>query len=134
MLIAVVVVIFLLLLFVLVTYILTSKTYSFDIEGGSLTIQNRGSHLRIFFQGKLIDDILNPQLIRGERYVLSINDKDVVILLRSSSLGYKLRIEIEMGGKIIADNGVKLREKKKKVKKQVQEKEDDDIQKNIRIM
>lgn len=57
MLIAVVVVIFLLLLFVLVTYILTSKTYSFDIEGGSLTIQNRGSHLRIFFQGKLIDDI-----------------------------------------------------------------------------
>lgn len=110
--IAVLVIILLLLSYILVTYILTTKNYSFDVLGNTISIQNRGAHLKIFLQGQIVEDVINPQLIKGEKYILSVDGKDVVLYCKSSNFGFKLRVDVEVDGKIIADNGVKLKEKK----------------------
>ncbi len=114
MLIAVCVIVCLLLLFVLLSFFLTYKTYEFNIDDKKLKVQNIASHLKIFIDGALIADYFAPKLIQGESYKLKIGDRDVELKCKSSALGYRLSVQIYEGDVKIADNGVRLKTKKAK--------------------
>ncbi len=110
---AAIAVIALLLLFLLVSFFLTYKNYSFKIDENEIKVQNRGAHLKIFIDGKLHKDYFMPQLIKGEEFKVPLNDKEVTIKCKTSSLGYKMRVEVSIDENFITDNGVKLKEKNK---------------------
>lgn len=112
MLIAVCVAVGLLFLFILFSFIMTYKKYEFEIEGSKILIKNIGSHLKIYVDGNLYNDFFAPKLIKGESYKLDLGQKNVTVHCKSSGLGYKFRIQVEMDGKIVADNGVKLKDNK----------------------
>ena len=102
-----------LLLFMLISFLLTSKNYSFNIDNNEIRVQNRGAHLKIFVNGQLFEDYYMPQLIKGEEYKIVLNnDKEVVLKCKSSALGYKMRVELIVEGNTVADNGVKLKKEK----------------------
>lgn len=113
MLIAILVFTFALFAFVAVSFFLTFKTYEFEVEGNKLKIQNVAAHLKLFINDALVEDHYMPQLIKGEEYKLKLGEKELVLRCKSSNLGYKMRVELLENGEIIADNGVKLRAKKK---------------------
>lgn len=123
---AIISIILVLLVFLVVTYFITCKNYSFEIENHKITVKNRGAHLKIFLDDKIVEDHYMPQLIKGEEYKLQIEDKELVIKIRSSSLGYKMRVEIIVDENIVADNGIILKNREKK-SKNFNESEDDDI-------
>ena len=64
----------LLIIFVLVTFLLTFKTYKFEFEGGQLRVVNVGSHLKIYFNKTLLNDVFSPQLIKGENVDFKIGE------------------------------------------------------------
>lgn len=113
MLIACLVAIALLIVFVLATFFITMKKYSFDFEGGVLTIKNVGSHLKIYFNEELIKDVFSPQLINGEKIVFNIGEKEYSLSAISNAFGNKLKIEIFEGEKVVLSNNVEIKEKKK---------------------
>lgn len=113
MLIAFLVVIALLIVFVVITFFITKKNYKFDLEGGTLRVQNIGSHLKIYFNEELIKDVFSPQLFSGEKVEFKIGEKELSITCKSNYLGNKLRVEIFDGETLLADNGVEIKEKKK---------------------
>ena len=124
MLIAVAVIVAVLFIFIVTSYFLTCKTYTLDVEGSKVLVQNRGSHLRIYVDGTLVDDYINPQIIYGETFKLQINNKEVNLKCQCSSLGFKFRVEADVDGKVVCDNGVVLKKKDAK-RKEAKEKEID---------
>lgn len=114
MLIASIVLVCLLVVFIIVTYILTIKNYTFEIGEEKLQIKNRGSRLKIFVNDKMIVSQVMPQLIHGERYEVEINGKMYIVDCKCNGFGNKMRIEIYADGQLIKDNGVVLPEKKTK--------------------
>jgi hypothetical protein len=57
----------------------------------------------------MINDIFNPQLIAGEKIGVVLNENEYILFCKSTSLGYKLQVELEKDGKVIMDNGIKLK-------------------------
>ena len=114
MLIACIVIVSLFVLFILVTYLITIKKYTFKIDEKDLTIYNRGSKLKILLDNKNILTISMPQLINGEVYDIKIDEKEYNIRCQTNSYGNKLRVEIYKEGKLIDDNKVVLNNKNKK--------------------
>ena len=104
----------LLLIFVFVSFFLTYKKYSFNVEGSTVLVENKGAHLKLYINGSLCEDNYMPQLIKGEEYKLLINGKDVFVKCKSSALGFRMRVEIVIDGKVVADNGVNIKEKTRK--------------------
>ncbi len=130
---AIISIMFVLLIFLVVTYFVSSKNYSFEIENHKIRVQNRGAHLKIFIDDKLIDDHYMPQLIRGEEYKLQIDSKEVILKIRSSSFGYKMSVEIIIDDQVVADNGVKIKNKKDKTNDVNEENKDDDLESKVFI-
>ena len=93
------------------------KKYTFQVEGKQLRIENKTAHLKIFVDNILINDYYMPQLIRGERFKLEINEKEVEVVCRSSAFGYRMSVQIFVDGKKVDDNGVVLKDKKPKKQK-----------------
>ncbi len=114
---AVIAVIACLLIFVLVSFLMSIKKYNFNIDGKDIRIENKTAHLKIFVDNVLVNDYYMAQLIKGEEFKLDINGKEALICCRSSSFGYKLSIQIYIDGEMVADNGVKLKKKKEKKEK-----------------
>lgn len=108
MLIASIVLICLLVVFVLVTYILTIKNYTFDLEEGKVQIKNRGSRLKILVDEKVVVSQVMPQLIHGETYEVSVKDTPYTIKCKCNGFGNKMRVEIYKGEVLVKDNGVTL--------------------------
>lgn len=106
-----------LLIFVLVSFLISMKKYTFQVEGKQLRIENKTAHLKIFVDNILINDYYMPQLIRGERFKLEINEKEVEVVCRSSAFGYRMSVQIFVDGKKVDDNGVVLKDKKPKKQK-----------------
>jgi len=117
MLIACIVVICLLVVFVAVTFFITFKKYSFELEGGNLKVQTIGSHLKIYFNNELIKDVFSPQLFNGEKVEFQIGEKEYNLFCKCNSVGNKLKVEILDGEKVVAENGVQLKEKNVEEKK-----------------
>lgn len=116
MLIAVCVLICLLLLFVLVSFFMTHKIYEFEIDGHKLKVENIAAHLKLYIDNVQVADYFSPQLIKGEEYKLKIGEKDILLKCRSSSLGFKLRLEVWEDETMLDCNNVLLKEKKQKGK------------------
>lgn len=102
-----------LILFVAITFFMTYKRYQFEVEGGKLRVQTMGSHLKIFFNDNLIKDVFSPQLFNGEQVSFNIGEKEFQINCKCNKFGNKLKVEILDGEKIIATNGVELKNEKK---------------------
>ena len=94
MLIASIVVIAIFLIFIITTYIITIKNYSFDIDGQKLKVHNQGSKLQISLNDKVVLKANMPQLIKGESYEVEINKKifegDVECIKKSDLLIFDL--------------------------------------------
>lgn len=108
MLIAFICVVVLLLVFVLITFLITNKTFVFDVEGGKLKVQNKGSHLKIYFNENLLKDVFSPQLFNGEKVEFKINNKDYNLVCKCNKLGNKFKVEVFSGEELVASNGVEL--------------------------
>lgn len=117
MLIACIAVVCLLLIFIAVTFFMTYKTYTFDLEEGKLKVKNISSHLKIYFNDDLIKNVLSPQLYVGEKIDFKINDNEYILFCKCNRLGNKLRIEILKDDKTIYDNGVIIEKQEKEEKK-----------------
>ncbi len=118
MLIASIVIIALFIIFIVTTYIITIKNYTFEIEGQKLKVHNQGSKLQILLNDKVVLKANMPQLIHGESYDVEINKKVFTIKCQSNSFGNKMRVEVLQGEKLIADNGIILATKNKKEPKE----------------
>lgn len=114
MLIASIVLVCLIAVFILVTFIMTIKNYTFEIDGEKLQVKNRGSRLKIFVNDKMVASQVMPQLIHGESYEVNIKDKQYRVDCKCNGFGNKMRVEIHADGELIKDNGVVLPEKKTK--------------------
>lgn len=117
MLIASIVVIAIFLIFIITTYIITIKNYSFDIDGQKLKVHNQGSKLQISLNDKVVLKANMPQLIKGESYEVEINKKIYTIRCQCNSFGNKMRVEIFQGENLVTDNGVVIEKKIKEDKK-----------------
>lgn len=113
--IAFVIIIVLFIIFLGLSFFMTYKNFTFEIDGGILKVRSITSHLKIYYNDKVIKDIFSPSLIKGEEIKVQIKEKEYIIRCKSNSLGFKMQVEIEFEGNIIADNGVKL-EKNKQIK------------------
>ena len=111
--IAVIAVVAALLIFVLLTFLLTRKSFKFQIEDGELKIQNSGSHLKVFFNNQIVKDVYSPQLFIGEKIQFKLNDKDLSLFTKCNQWGTKFQVQIFEGDKMIADNGVVIDQKNK---------------------
>lgn len=118
---AVIAVVACLLIFVFVSFLMSIKKYNFKVEGKDIRIENKTAHLKIYVDDKLINDYYMAQLIKGEKFKIDIDGKEVVVFCQSSAFGYKMRIEIYVDEKLVADNGVKLKKKEKKEKLKLSE-------------
>lgn len=108
MLIASIVLVCLLALFIIITYVMTIKNYTFEMEEGKLQIKNRGSRLRILVDDKIIHSQVMPQLIQGEIYNVSMKGVEYVVKCRCNGFGNKMRVEIYKEDILVKDNGVTL--------------------------
>lgn len=102
-----------LVVFIIVTYILTIKNFEFDIDECKLQVKNRGSKLKILVDDKIVATQVMPQLIHGESYEVEIKGKKYVINCKCNNFGNKMRVEIYSDGQLVKDNGVKLSKPKK---------------------
>lgn len=109
MLIALIVVAFVLVVFVGVGLLLTHRKFEFDIEGGKLLVKNSGSHLKIYFNEKLVKDVFAPQLYAGEKVEFLLQEKQFHLVCKCNYFATKMRVEIFEGEKLVADNGVKFK-------------------------
>lgn len=113
MLIATIIVICVLIAFVLATFLMTYKNYKFDLEGGVLHVQSKGSHLKIYFNEVLLKDVFSPRLYEGETVEFKIAEKEFSLFCKCNFLGNKLQVDVLDGDKVVATNNVKIKEKKK---------------------
>lgn len=114
MLIASIVLVCLLAIFILVTYLITIKSYTFEMEEGKLQLKNKGSRLKILVDDKVVVSQVMPQLIHGETYVVQMKDTTYTIKCKCNNFGNKMRVEVYKGEVLIKDNGVILPLKKQK--------------------
>ena len=112
MLIACVCLIGVLLIFVLVTFLMTHKNYNFAIQGGKLRVQTVGSHLKLYFNDNLIKDVFSPHLFNGEVVDFKIEEKELKVCCQCNAFGNKLKVEILDGKKVVASNGVEFKKSK----------------------
>ena len=98
----------LLVLFVSVTFLMTYKNIKFDFEGGVLKVRTMGSHLRIYFNEKLVKDIFSPHLLKGEKVDFNIGEKSFSLHAKSNSLGNKLSVKVFEGENVVLDNNVEI--------------------------
>lgn len=113
MLIASIVVICLFAIFLVVTFCLTIKSYTFKVNDNEVTVKNRGSKLKILINGKIVSSSFMPQLLVGEKFDITIDEENYQIKCLSNAFGNKLRVEILKDGEIIQDNGVEIKKKEK---------------------
>lgn len=113
MLIACIVLICVLVLFVSLTFVMTYKNYTFNLEGGVLRMQNMGSHLKIFFNDNLLKDVFSPRLFEGENIEFNIGEKEFKLFCKCNFFGNKFQVDVFEGEQTVASNGVKIKEKKK---------------------
>ena len=113
MIIACIVLVSVLVIFVLSTFLMTYKNYKFEIEGGELRVNSSGSHLKIYFNNNLLQDVFSPQLFKGETVNISIKEKELQVFCKCNYLGNKLKVEVLEGDKIVATNGIEIKEKSK---------------------
>lgn len=109
MLIACIIVICVLILFVAITFFMTYKVYKFQLEGGVLKVQNKGSHLKIYFNDNIIKDVFSPQLLKGEIIEFKLGEKELKLSAKSNNFGNKLSIKIFEGEKQLATNGIEIK-------------------------
>lgn len=98
----------LLVVFVLTTFLMSYKNIKFDFEGGNLRVQTIGSHLKIYFNDNLIKDTFSPQLFKGEKVEIKINEKDFVVNCRCNSLGNKLSVKVFEGESVVLSNNIEI--------------------------
>ncbi len=108
MLIASIVLVCLLAVFVLVTFLVTIKNYTFEMEEGKLQVKNIGSRLKVLIDDKVVVSQVMPQLIHGETYTVQMKDTSYTIKCKCNSFGNKMRVEIYKGEVLVKDNGVTL--------------------------
>ena len=120
---AIIAIIALLLIFIVVSYFIMRKTYTFKLNEKNVTLKSQGNSIKIFVEGVLVSTTLYPNLFGGEDIEVKIDDNIYVFSCKSSSFGFKLRVEVYSGGNLIADNGVALKENAQKIngKKSVKE-------------
>lgn len=114
MLIAGIVIVCVFIIFLLTAFFVTRKNIVIEVEGQKFRIKNQGSKLTIYVDENLKVSDSMPQLIYGESYEVKFDDKEYVVKCRSNSIGSVLRVEVYKDGKMIADNGKVLKEKKAK--------------------
>ena len=120
---AIIAIIALLLIFIVVSYFIMRKTYTFKLNEKNVTLKSQGNSIKIFVEGVLVSTTLYPNLFGGEDIEVKIDDNIYVFSCNSSSFGFKLRVEVYSGGNLITDNGVALKENVQKIngKKSVKE-------------
>lgn len=91
------------------------KTYTFRLNEKEVTLKSQGNSIKIFLEGSLISTTLYPNLFGGQDIEVEIDDTDYVFSCKSSSFGFKLRVEVYSGGNLITDNGVILKENAQKI-------------------
>ena len=91
------------------------KTYTFRLNEKEVTLKSQGNSIKIFLEGSLISTTLYPNLFGGQDIEVKIDDNDYVFSCKSSSFGFKLRVEVYSGGNLITDNGVILKENVQKI-------------------
>lgn len=91
------------------------KTYTFRLNEKEVTLKSQGNSIKIFLEGSLISTTLYPNLFGGQDIEVKIDDTDYVFSCKSSSFGFKLRVEVYSGGNLITDNGVILKENVQKI-------------------
>ena len=112
---AIIAIIALLLIFIVVSYFIIKKTYTFRLNEKEVTLKSQGNSIKIFLEGSLISTTLYPNLFGGQDIEVEIDDTDYVFSCKSSSFGFKLRVEVYSGGNLITDNGVILKENAQKI-------------------
>lgn len=112
---AIIAIIALLLIFIVVSYFIIKKTYTFRLNEKEVTLKSQGNSIKIFLEGSLISTTLYPNLFGGQDIEVKIDDTDYVFSCKSSSFGFKLRVEVYSGGNLITDNGVILKENAQKI-------------------
>ena len=104
------------IIFIITTFFITRKNYSFEINDKIIKVSNCGSILKIFVNNDVVASYHMPQLIQGETYKITIDEKDISIKCRSNSFGTKLSVKAYCGENEVYNNGieVKIKDEKKK--------------------
>lgn len=109
MLIACIVVLAVFIVFVLTTFLMTRKSYSFEFEGKKVRVLNSTNTLKIFVDELLLQTHHMPQLIHGEKFNIKINDKEVELKIKTNSIGSKFSMKAFANEKEIYDNKVTVK-------------------------
>ena len=112
---AIIAIIALLLIFVVASYFIMKKTYTFRLNEKDITLKSQGNSIKIFLEGSLISTTLYPNLYGGQDIEVKVDNTDYVFSCKSSSFGFKLRVEVYSGGNLVTDNGVLLKENTQKI-------------------
>ena len=101
-------------LFLIVSYFLSSKNVELKVGNSTVKVETRASKMKILINNSLYKELVAPPLIHGVSYKITVDEQEYDLFCHSSGLGYKLRVEVRQGDKVIVDNGVNVKEKTKK--------------------
>lgn len=98
-------------LFLVFSYFMSSKNVELKVGNSTVKVETRASKMKILINNSLYKEISAPPLIHGVSYKITVEEKEYDLYCHSSGLGYKLRVEIRQDDKVLADNGVIIKEK-----------------------
>lgn len=102
------------IIFIVTTFFISRKTYSFKVGEKVIKVYNCAGTFKIYVNDKLVDGYHMPQLINGETFKIVVDEKEVQIKCKSNGFGTKLSVKAYQGETEIYNNGVEIKEKSKK--------------------
>ena len=112
MLIACIVLVCVLVAFVAITFFITRKNITLQIQEGLLRITNQGSHLKVYLNDNLIQDVFSPPILNGADIMINLGEKEYKLFCKCNTWGTKMKVDLLDGEKVIASNGVEIENKK----------------------
>ena len=105
------------IIFIVTTFFVTKKNYTFNVDKKVVRLSNVGGTFKIFIDNKLIANYHMPQLIKGETFKINVNEKEIEIKCKSNGFGTKRSVKAFDGTTEIYNNGIEIKEKSKKPKR-----------------
>ena len=97
-------------IFVVVMFFVTKKSYTLSVNNKVVKITNAGSKLKVYIDGALYQTYQMPQLVYGEKYEIEVDNTPYTLKVKSNNMGSKLSVKIfDANENIVATNNVEIK-------------------------
>lgn len=97
-------------IFIVVMFFVTKKSYTFSVNNKVVKVSNAGTKLKIYIDGALYQTYQMPQLVYGEKYEIEVGNTPYILKVKSNKMGSKLSVKIfDTDENIVATNNIEIK-------------------------